>query len=288
MNLIDLNNITIGSDPEFFITTKTGNAFPSIGIFDGTKDEPEQKGDGFALLKDNVLVEGNIPPSHNEAEYVEYMLTLQSMINSVLELRGLKLLATDSMKYKDKYLDHPEANVFGCSAYKNAWEYGMFSAENMSHLPIRVAGDHQHIGYQLLTEKMSKKDMNRYIAKAFDYFCVYPSRLHHNDEFRAKYYGPYGVYRDAIGYGLEVRALGGHFTAPEHLSWVYRQTIKAVEFCSQIENLRLLDEVSAPIFKDAKFTESQYAILGVELDAQLIKEDARTISVTANCETSQG
>lgn len=273
MNLIDINNITIGSDPEFFIVTKDGNAYPSTDLFKGTKDNPEDQGGGYAMLKDNVLVEGNIPPAKSEEEYIRFMITLQDMINSVLAIKGMKLFASDSMKYKERFLKHEEANVFGCSAYKNGWMYGSFEAENMSHLPIRVAGDHQHVGYQLLTDKYTQRQMNRYIARAFDYFCVYPSRLHHNDEFRAKYYGPYGVYRDCPAYGLEVRALGGHFTAPEHLSWVYRQTIKSVVFCSNEENLNLLESVDAPIFEDPKFTQSQYDILGINLEEQLIKEE---------------
>lgn len=275
--LIDIKNITIGSDPEFFIVDKHKEAFPSIGIINGTKDEPEQKGNGFAILKDNVLVEGNIPPAHSEAEYVEYMTTLQQMINSVLEIHGLEIYASDSMKYKNRFLDHPEANVFGCSAYKNAWMIGTFSAENMSHLPMRVCGDHQHIGYTLLSEEISPRKMNRYIAKAFDYFVTWPSRQHHNDDFREKYYGPYGVYRDCPAYGLECRALGGHFTHPEHLSWVYQQTIKAVEFCANPENLEALDKVQAPVTKDLKSTLEGYAVLGLDYKQFLIKEKERCL-----------
>jgi len=270
MKLINTNNITIGSDPEFFIVTNDGKAYPSTELFSGTKDEPEQKGGGYALLKDNVLVEGNIPPASNEEEYIKYMLNLQSMINSVLEIHGLKLFASDSMQYAEEHLQHPDVNVFGCSAYKNAWQYGSFAAENMSHLPLRVCGDHQHIGYELISDKYTKRQMNRYIARAFDYFCVYPSRQHHNDEFRAKYYGPYGVYRDCP-YGLEVRALGGHFTAEEHLSWVYKQTIKAVIFCADEENLKLLEEVESPVFEDKEITDKYYSVLEIDLNEQLIK-----------------
>lgn len=273
MNLIDINNITIGSDPEFFIVTKDSQAYPSTELFKGTKEDPEDQGGGYALLTDNVLVEGNIPPANNEEEYVRYMLNLQNMINSVLEIHGMKLFASDSMKYKPRFLEHPEANVFGCSSYKNAWEYGSFAAENMSHLPLRVAGDHQHIGYELLTDKYTKKEMNRFIARAFDYFCVFPSRQHHNDEFRAKYYGPYGVYRDCPAYGLEVRALGGHFTAQEHLSWVYQQTIKAVEFCNVEANLELLEQVDSPRTEDLALSKQYYDFLGINLNEQLITEE---------------
>ena len=278
MNLIDLDNITIGSDPEFFIVDKKGDAFPSIGIFNGTKESPEDQGGGFALLKDNVLVEGNIPPAKNVDEFVSYMKTLKSMMNSVLAIAGLQLHSADSMKFKPRFLDHPEANVFGCSAYKNAWELGSFSAENMSHLPYRVSGTHLHCGYTLLSDTLTKRQMNRYIAKAFDYFATYPSRQHHNDEFRAKYYGNYGVYRDADAYGLEVRALGGHFGADEHLAWMYEQIIKTVHYCADLENLKLLDMVEAPITEDAEVTEKFYAILGIDLNNQLIKETERCLN----------
>ena len=274
MNLIDLDNITIGSDPEFFIVDKKGDAFPSIGIFNGTKESPEDQGGGFALLKDNVLVEGNIPPAHNVDEFVASMKILKSMMNSVLAVAGLKLYSADSMKFKPRFLDHPEANVFGCSAYKNAWKLGSFSAENMSHLPKRVAGLHLHAGYQLVTDTLTKRQMNRYIAKAFDYFAVFPSRQHFNCEFRAKYYGNYGVYRDADAYGLEVRALGGHFGADEHLAWMYEQIIKTIQYCSNSDNLPLLDSVKAPVTEDIEFTMGQYAVLGIDLNEQLIKEDA--------------
>jgi len=288
MNLIDLDNITIGSDPEFFIVDKKGDAFPSIGIFNGTKESPEDQGGGFALLKDNVLVEGNIPPAKNVDEFVASMKTLKSMMNSVLAIAGLQLHSADSMRFKPRFLEHPEANVFGCSAYKNAWELGSFSAENMSFMPVRVAGHHHHVGYHMVAGVLDKRQMNRYIAKAFDYFVVYPARQHHNDEFRAKYYGNYGVYRDCPAYGIECRALGGHFTAEEHLAWTYEQTIKAVQYCANYENLRLLDYVKAPVTENAEFTMNQYMVLGIDLNEQLIKEDARAISVTANCETSQG
>lgn len=138
--LIDLENITIGSDPEFFIVDKKNNPYPSINLFEGTKENPEDKGNGFAIVKDNVLVEGNIPPANTKEEFVKYMKELKYLINSILELKGLKLYSTDSMKYAPRYLKHPEACIFGCSAYKNAWEKGLFQAEDMGHMPIRVAG----------------------------------------------------------------------------------------------------------------------------------------------------
>ena len=269
--LIDLNNITIGSDPEFFIVDKEGDAFPSFDIFKGTKAVPEDKGDGYAVLKDNVLVEGNIPPAHSKEEYIHNMKNLKSLISSVLDLAGLKLHNADSMPIKPRYLKHDEANVFGCSAYKNAWEIGSFTADDLTKLTRRSCGDHQHIGYQLTTDRFTKKQMNRHIAKAFDYFVTYPSRLHYNDEFREKYYGNYGVYRDCPAYGLEARALGGYFTGDEYLEWVYEQTIKAITFCADEKNIDKLNITLCPITDDKEHTNAQYKVLGIDLNNQLVK-----------------
>lgn len=138
--LINTKNITIGADPEFFIVDKRGEAFPATSLFNGTKDSPENVGGGFALVKDNVLIEGNIPPANNEEEYIHNMKTLKAMINEVLEIAGLELHAADSMTYKPRFLKHPEAMEFGCSAFKNAWQIGSFAADNMSRFNKRVAG----------------------------------------------------------------------------------------------------------------------------------------------------
>ena len=138
--VINTSKITIGSDPEFFIVDQERNAFPSTELLKGTKAEPEDQGGGYAILKDNVLIEGNIPPASTREQFIQYMKTLKEMISALLNLRGLRIHSADSMEYERKHLEHPEANEFGCSAYKNGWQLGSFSAEDMSYMPIRVAG----------------------------------------------------------------------------------------------------------------------------------------------------
>lgn len=271
MNLISLDKITVGSDPEFFIVDSKNEAFPSTHLFRGTKEHPEKMTeDGFALVKDNVLIEGNIPPANSMSEFVSYMKILKHMINGVLQLAGLRLHAADSMKYKPRFLQHDEARQFGCSAYKNGWKSGLFRAENMNHLAQRVAGFHIHIGYDLLGDTLTKERMNEYVARAFDFFVTYPSRLHHYDEFRAKYYGMFGVYRDT-SYGIECRALGGFFTDDSYLEWVYAQTIKTITFCSELSNLEKLEQVITPVMDNTELMSNMYNVLGIELEKQLIK-----------------
>ena len=112
--------------------------------------------------------------------------------------------------------------------------------------------------------------MNQYIAKAYDYFVTYPSRLHHYDEFRAKYYGMFGVFRDT-SYGIEARALGGFFTDDKYLEWVYNQTIKTIEFCSNQDNLLALDNITEPEMGNEDLMFNNYSALGIELNNQLVK-----------------
>lgn len=274
--IINTSNLTIGSDPEFFIVQKDGSAYPSTHLLKGTKAEPEDQGNGYAILKDNVLVEGNIPPANSKEEFVANMKQLKAMINSLLHLRGLELHNADSMEYTPEQLEHPEANEFGCSAYKNGWQLGSFSAEDMSFMPVRVAGFHIHIGYEILDKSYPKSFLNIMIARAFDYFVTFPARLHFNDEFRGKYYGNFGVYRDCP-YGLEARSLGGHFTHDKYLDWVYDNTIKAMEFCSIPENIEKLQKITSPSFDSMNTTIANYDILDVDLQTLLIKETENAV-----------
>lgn len=270
--IINTSNLTIGSDPEFFVVQKDGSAYPSTHLLKGTKEMPEDMGEGYAILKDNVLVEGNIPPAKTKEEFVSNMKQLKAMINTLLHMKGLNLHSADSMDYDKNHLEHPEANEFGCSAYKNGWQLGSFSAEDMSYMPKRVAGFHIHIGYEIIDKKFSKSFLNIMIARAFDYFVVLPARIHFNDEFRAKYYGVFGVYRDC-SYGIECRALGGYFTENKYLEWVYDNTIKALEFCSSEENIAILEQIEVPSFDTIDQTMTTYKMLGVDIQTLLITEN---------------
>jgi hypothetical protein len=272
--MIDLNNITIGSDPEFgIINKKTGAPMPSFLYLNGTKEAPEDKGNGFAILKDNVLAEGNIPPAKSKREFISYMKELKNILNIILGPHGAELKSADTLKYAPRFLKNNEANLFGCSAYKNAWKDGEFSAEDMSKFRERTIGYHIHVGYNFIDASRNsfdnKMEFNKHIARAYDYFVTYPSRLHHNDPFRAKYYGIYGAYRDT-SYGLEVRSLGGYFTQDKYLGWVYDNTIKAIEFCCSQENIDKLDELADPDSSDIK---SAYTFLGLNLDELQIHEN---------------
>lgn len=267
-----IKNITIGSDPEFFLVKK-GLIVSSVDYIDGSKHFPYPLGDDYHVLKDNVLVEGNIPPTKTKKEFID---TMNNLKERIVDLIGeeFSLISADSAEFDRIDLMHPEAQEFGCSPYKNAWNNEELMADDLSEINFRVAGFHIHIGYTLDSSKSDYKyeDLNILIAKAFDYFVVYPSRLEHSDPIREEYYGGFGNYRDKP-YGVEVRSLGGHFTSNKYLSWVYDQTIKTLEYCKDIENLEKLKSIDNP----TKNPELYYKILNINLKEQIYAENPNVI-----------
>lgn len=258
--IVDTDNILIGSDPEFFLM-KEDKIYPSIGIIEGTKYEPIVI-NNVSIFKDNVLVEGNIEPAKNSAEFIANMQGLKKTIASVSG--GYIPISMDSFKFKPSQLKSMEAKEFGCSPYEKAWEAKLVKADNLSKSLSRSAGFHIHIGYEKTNNAIMKTELDKAIAKAYDYFCIFPSRLHHFDKFRSENYGDFGAYRNKP-YGVEVRSLGGYFSQDEYLEWVYNQSIRAIEFVSSPINFRKLQVLTQP-----KFTNHEYQFLNINLNKQTI------------------
>jgi len=68
-----VSNYMIGSDVEFFLKEKESNEIISAeGIVKGTKTEPykfDENNPYYATSLDNVMAEGNIPPTTTPAEF---------------------------------------------------------------------------------------------------------------------------------------------------------------------------------------------------------------------------
>jgi len=160
-----INLKTVGSDPEFFIQRTSDNVFmPSSIITHGTKEFPQESGTkGFLIHKDNLSVEGNIPPSRNKDEFIASMKFIKEIINTLAEIKSCKIVCADSVKFDKRFLRLAEAEDFGCSGYYNAWDEKL---EEISTPTIpgdkRVAGFHLHLGYEINNNEYSKED----IAKA--------------------------------------------------------------------------------------------------------------------------
>lgn len=280
-----IKDFTFGSDPEYFVINETTKRIvSSIPLIEGTKEEPESLGDGFFILKDNILVEGNIPPSSTRSGFLWNMSELERRITAYIKAKypTLGLCHADCLDVDMVFLSHPEAMQFGCSPYLNAWDDESHRAKDLSEESFRTAGMHVHIGYDTDRDVIwSKQTLNPIIAKAYDLFVVIPSALTYVSQRRFENYGGLGQYRDTA-YGLECRSLGGYFASSEHLPWVFDQTMKALDFVQDEENLYKLMYLAKPIAKFAGgkffFDSTVYRTLGIDFENQLIKTN-KTIHV---------
>ena len=235
---------TIGADPEFFIRRKRDGVFvPSSLITSGTKEKPESTGtEGFFVHKDNLTVEGNIPPAWNKEEFVGSMKFLKEIIRTLAEIKGCELVCDDEAVFKPRFINTEDAKDFGCSNYKIAWANPAYSYKSPSLCNnIRVAAGHIHIGYKAtdVDGKMSLKYIKQVIARAFDLFLTYPSDQIKYSKYRRSNYGKYGAYRET-SYGLECRSLGSYFMQDKYLPWIYDQVVKMFDWLNSDDNFNKL------------------------------------------------
>lgn len=272
-----IKNLTFGSDPEYFIRNKnTGKIVSSIPIIIGTKEEPEPLGNGFFILKDNILAEGNVPPVETREGFIYVMKELRDGINKYIQDKypQLELHHADCLELDMAFLSDPEALQFGCSPYLNAWDEESHRAKDLSAENFRTAGCHIHYGYDVEDNTLlSKTTINTIFAKAFDLFLTIPSCLIHVDKRRFENYGGLGQYRDTT-YGLECRSLGGYFANPDYAGWIYDQSQKLIEYINNEENVYRLMYLAKPIavFKSNIFTfeSAIYDELKIPFNKQLI------------------
>lgn len=272
-----IHNITFGSDPEYFIKNRDKNIIISgIPFIEGTKDSPQELEDGFFLLKDNILAEGNIPPTEDPIKFMHNLIGLTERINKYLINihPSLGVHHSDCEEVHPHFLTHPESLLFGCSPYLNAWDDNEHRANDLSSENFRTAGFHIHLGYEKNEENpFSKEIFNKIITKAFDLFVVIPSAEIYVDKRRFENYGGLGQYRNT-SYGVECRSLGAFFVDEKYLPWVIEQTCKMLSFVKDYTNSVNLLSMEKPIVKFTKaglfsFDASIYEEVGLSYKEQI-------------------
>lgn len=235
-----IENVTFGADPEaFVINTTTNMLIPAYEFLTGTKYEPESVGEGYNILFDNALIEGNIPPSNDTKGLIVNLNTLIDKFKQKVKSYSpnLDIVFNDSGKYEEYLLDHPEAKLFGCEPYNSAYQKDEIKAASMENTPYRVAGFHIHLGYDSI---MDKTKLNPIIAKLYDLFMVIPSYRVNRDPIRANNYGGYGLYRNK-SYGIEVRSMGGFCFNPVYHKSIARNLDMMINFIQNKDILELID-----------------------------------------------
>lgn len=120
-----LDNITIGADPELFITNNN-STISAVNLIPGTKKKPwkaEDMPEGFALQTDNVLAEFNIPPVDNMDKFVcsiEYMKDyIRKYVKTINPAYDIKCSASEILPEEE--LQTKQSLMFGCDVDYNAY-----------------------------------------------------------------------------------------------------------------------------------------------------------------------
>lgn len=218
-------NVTLGSDPEFFLFNEvTGMFVPSAMFLEGYgKEHTRDLKDGFAVLPDNVMVEMNIPPAKDRDGFVNNLITgFDRIKRDVITDPNITFKMQPSADFSQEDLETYNGLEFGCAPSENA--YGL-AVGDVSVSNKRFAGGHIHIGADDLAGK--EEDIIE-LVKLLDKNLAIPAMELDKDDERRKFYGIPGEFR-FTSYGLEYRSLSNFWLdSVELMQWAYDQVHKSI------------------------------------------------------------
>ena len=222
-----IENITIGSDPEFFLFSELETKFISaIDMFPGDKQNPHKiTEEGHAIQVDGIGCEFNIPPCTTADDFhKEIKFVMDYMNDTIIKPKGLLISPKASALFKADQLNDKRAWEIGCSPDINAWTLDTNNPKEYVD-KMRAVGGHVAVGYTNPDAYLSFE-----MIKAMDLFLGVPSVLLDKDTKRRELYGKAGAMR-ITPFGLEYRVLSNFWIFDEVLTkWVFDNTIKAAEF----------------------------------------------------------
>lgn len=215
--------ISLGSDPEFFITDKENNLKSIIGLIGGTKDNPRPLNNGYYVQEDNVAAEYNIPPSFSKEEFIYNIHRPQELIAQILGTDKYSISNLSSAVFPRKELKDPKALEFGCDPDYNAWTGKENPRPKNKVKSFRTAGGHIHLGLQ----DKDPFETVRIIRNMDKYLGVW-SVIVDPDTKRRSLYGKAGAFRPQP-HGAEYRSLSNFWIFDANLiSEVWDRTQYAV------------------------------------------------------------
>ena len=252
--------LKIGSDPEFFIRdSETKEYLPSFYFTEGTKTHPLELGNDYKIIKDNIVIEGNIPPAGTKEEWINNMLFLKNKIKEAISvISTAQIFEGDIAPFKREFINTEDGQSFGCSTFIDAWE------NQVKTSPIffdknRTCGCHVHISYDITEDSSitNKEVINIALARALDFFLGIPSDSIFYCKKRRDGYGTLGAFRNT-SYGMEYRPLGGHFAKDIYLGWIYEQVQKAISWLNIDGNFSKILSLENPDIRHYNFLEINF------------------------------
>jgi hypothetical protein len=271
---INVDKVTLGTDPEFFIyNTKEERFISSCGWIGGTKTKPIYIAEGLGFQEDNVSVEVNVPPT-NKSE--DMWLSIQKVLNYVAEKHNFKdkslVFSTEpGVIFDDDQLAHASAMVAGCDPDFNAWTKEA-NEVSVAGSNLRSIGFHVHVGYPNHNE-----ETNLALIRLMDLYLGIPSVILDTNTLRKHLYGKSAAFRHQK-YGVEYRTLSSYMGSTEELiDWIFTNVYIAIDKYNQgfeiDEKLAILIEntINENDLDKAQFIIDKYGIL-------MPKEQIKTIN----------
>ncbi|MEM4711383.1 MAG: hypothetical protein QXL18_05545 [Candidatus Woesearchaeota archaeon] len=225
--------ISLGSDPEVFLKKNSEFISSEVLGIPGDKYNPFKIVEGLSILKDNVMLEFNIPISYTKEEFVnnikESLLIIKDFLGNNIEISEVC-----SVNFPIEQLMTEHAQTFGCEPDFNCWTLEINKAPCAKNKTLRTAGGHIHVGYENPDEYKSIT-----LLRLMDLYLGVPSILLDKDTERRKMYGKAGCYRFKH-YGFEYRVLSNFWIFDSNLvSWVWESTEKVFDIYNNLSEKEL-------------------------------------------------
>lgn len=221
-------NITIGADPEIFVT-EDGKFRSAHGLIPGTKEKPHPVKNG-AVQVDGMALEFNIDPTDNAKDFVAYNNTVMEQMKTMIPA-NMEFAIVPSCRFNGNHFraQPEEAKELGCTPDFNAYSLEE-NPKPDNKTTMRTAAGHIHIGFCEGADPSDPEHMTRCatLVKQLDVYLGIPSLLFDSDTRRRSMYGAAGAFR-AKPYGVEYRVLSNAWLLTDaRKEWVFNQTVKAV------------------------------------------------------------
>lgn len=230
--MLNVNNLTIGADPEFFVVR--GRHFISGHHFQcGSKEEPMATPNGW-IQNDGVALECNIKPAKTQDEFVKNCLGAVSDLREFVKSKDPKadIVARPSIFIGKKKLSSlpPYVRALGCTPDVDAYLITYRNPPN-ADAPFRTGSGHIHVGWTDAEDTDLRSSHGQdciRLARQLDIYLGLPSLLWDKDRRRQQLYGTPGSCR-VKHYGVEYRVLSNKWLeAEDTMRFVFQQTVKAV------------------------------------------------------------
>lgn len=240
-------NITIGCDPELFVT-KDGKFRSAWGLIPGTKEKPHQVNNG-AVQVDGCALEFNIDPVDNADDFVKNVNSVMAQMKDMVPDYDFAIVPSCRFNGNHFRALPDEAKELGCTPDFNA--YTMQENEKPDNkTTMRTASGHIHIGFcDPVDDPFNDDHMTRCatLVKQLDSYLGLPSVLFDKDVARRKMYGAAGCFRPKP-YGVEYRVLSNAWLlSEERMRFVFKMTKRAVD--DLVDGVRMTDQVGENTIK---------------------------------------